>query len=446
MKILQRSLVQQVKKDDKKTIRAWVMYDWANSVYQLTVASIVFPIYFNSVTRTGDSDIISFFGLEKPNTTFYAWAVSAAYLLVALFSPLFSSMADFTGRRKGFMRMFTYVGALGVAMLLFFNHNHIELGLIAFILGTIGYGGSLVFYNSFLPVIASPQNQDKISARGYAVGYLGSIILVLLNLWMILKPEFWGIAHDKTLAPRISFVTVGIWWIAFSQITFKVLPKYTFRKRQKGASILTNGYKELRKVFTQVRQSRKLTIYLFGFFFVMMGLLTTMFMAANYGVKELNLDDKVLIPTILIIQLVGMFGAWFFARLSGKIGNLRAFISSIVVWIFVVVYAYTIKGATGFMIAAFMIGLVMGGSQTLARSTYSKMLPETTDHTSFFSFFDVMEKLATVAGTFTFGIIESLTGSMRLSVLAIAIFFVIGLCFMLLLLRKGKATDVAVSA
>jgi UMF1 family MFS transporter len=428
-------------KGDPKVVRAWVMYDWANSVYQLTISSTIFPIYYNTVTRHGNDFMVSFFGWKVVNTVLYSWAIAAAYLIVAAGSPLFSSIADYTGRRKGFMRAFTWIGAVSCGALYFFDPQHIELGIIAFTLGTVGYGGSIVFYNSFLPVIAEPEDQDRISARGYSMGYLGGVVLLLFNLWMIMMPEFFGFTKDSPLPARISFATVCIWWIGFSTMTFRYLPKYIYSKRHHHENVITNGYKELRMVFRQVQSSYKLSIYLLGFFFVMMGILTTMFMAATFGEKELGLKDGVLIPTIMVIQLVAMFGAWFFARLSGRIGNLKALIISVMIWIVVCFYAYTITGAAGFVMAAFVIGIVMGGSQSLARSTYSKMLPETTDHTSFFSFYDVTEKLATVAGTFSFGIIEAITGSMRYSVLAISIFFGIGLGFLVMLLLHDKGIE-----
>jgi UMF1 family MFS transporter len=444
--MIKRNDVQTIVKGDKRVVNGWVMFDWANSVYQLTIASAIFPIYYNTVTRTGDDFSVSFFGAKVINTVLYSWAIAVAYLLVAIFSPLFSSMADYSGRRKGFMRAFTLIGAIACGALFFFDRNHIELGVIAFTLGTIGYGGSIVFYNSFLPVIAEPEDQDRISARGYSMGYLGGVVLLLFNLLMIMQPGLFGISADSSLPARISFVTVCLWWIGFSQITFSRLPKYTYRKRVTSESVWTNGYKELRIVFNQIRKSYKLSMYLTGFFFLMMGLLTTMFMAATYGEKEIGLKEDVLIPTVLAIQLVGMGGAWMFARLSAKLGNLRALMISVFAWTLICVYAYTITDALGFLIAAFFIGIVMGGSQSLARSTYSKMLPDdTTDHTSFFSFYDVMEKMATVAGTFSFGAIEALTGSMRFSVLAITVFFVISLFFLFpLYWRVRKESSVAV--
>jgi UMF1 family MFS transporter len=429
--------VSEFRKGNKKVIRGWVMYDWSNSVYQLTISSTIFPIYYNTVTRSGDDFTVSFFGAKVINTVLFSWAIAAAYLIVAACSPLFSSIADYTGRRKAFMQVFTWIGAISCGTLFFFNSSNVELGIIAFAMGTLGYGGSIVFYNSFLPVIAEPEDQDRISARGYSMGYLGGVVLLLFNLLMIMQPQLFGIPAGSSLPARISFLTVFVWWIGFSQITFFRLPKYTFRKRIKRANVLTNGYKELRIVFNYVRKSYKLSLYLIGFFFIMMGLLTVMFMAATYGEKELGLKEDVLIPTILVIQLVGMFGAWLFARLSGWFGNLRALIFSVLSWVIITIGAFYIHHAAGFITAAVFIGIVMGGTQSLARSTYSKMLPETTDHTSFFSFYDVMEKMATVLGTFSFGVIEAITGNMRYSVLAICTFFIIGLVFMLLLLRKS---------
>jgi len=435
----------QILKGDKRVIKGWVMYDWSNSVYQLTIASTIFPIYYNTVTRRADDFTVVFFGYHVINTVLYSWAIAAAYLIVALGSPLFSSVADYTGRRKSFMQVFTWIGALSCGLLYFFDGTNIEFGILAFTLGTVGYGGSIVFYNSFLPVIAEPRDQDRISARGYSYGYLGGVILLLFNLLMIMKPTFFGIPESSPMAARISFITVFIWWIGFSQITFCRLPKYTYRKRSEQENIFTNGYSELRTVFKEVLKSRRLLLYLSGFFFMTMGLLTVMFMAATYGEKALGLKEDVLIPTILVIQLVGMFGAWLFSRLSERFGNLQALMISMIAWVMVCIAAYYVTDAAGFVAVAAVIGIIMGGSQSLARSTYSKMLPEnTTDHTSFFSFYDVIEKIATVVGTFSFGIIEALTGSMRYSVLAIALFFFIGLVFLTLLLNTKKSNSLIV--
>jgi UMF1 family MFS transporter len=370
------------------------------------------------------------------NSVLYSWAIASAFLLLAILSPLLSSIADYTGRRKLFMQIFTWIGALSCGMMFFFTRNTIELGVLSLSLATFGYAGSLVFYNSFLPVIAEPHDHDRISARGYSMGYLGGVILLLFNLLMIMKPGWFGIPADSSMPARISFVTVCLWWLGFAQITFRRLPKITYGKQVVKGHVLFYGYKELEIVYRQVRKSKMLTLYLAGYFFFMMGLLTVMFMAATFGVKEIGLKDDVLIPTVLVINLVGMFGAWFFARLSGKMGNLPALIVALVSWTFICISAYYITDAPSFVITAFFIGIVMGGTQSLARSTYSKMLPETTDHTSFFSFFDVMEKLAMAGGMFSFGLFEAITGNMRMSVVAIGIFFLIGLGFVLSIPRQ----------
>jgi UMF1 family MFS transporter len=409
---------------NKKIIRAWTIFDWSNSVYQLSITSAILPAYFNAVAKGDVHGMVHFFGYEVINTSLYAWAVSASFLIVALFSPMLSSIADFTGRRKFFMQLFTWIGSLSCALLFFFDKTHLELGIIAFTLAGIGYSGGLVFYNAWLPEIAPSGEEDRISARGYALGYTGGIVLLLINLAMILKPELFGITQDG-MAARISFVTVGVWWLGFSQITFYYLPKYTNTKTDIKNPIL-NGYKELLKVWNEFKKQSQLKIYLAAFFFIMMAVLTVMYMAANFGKKELNLDDEILIPTVLLIQLIGIMGALGFARLSEKFGNIPALQVSVFIWIGICIAAYFVIDSTGFMILASFVGLVMGGVQSLARSTYTKLLPETLDHTSYFSFYDVTEKLAVVCGTFLFGLLESITGSMRTSILMLGILFVIG--------------------
>ena len=436
--MIRRRDIRPIVQGDKKVIRGWVMYDWSNSVFQLTITTAIFPLYYTAITQNGGNSTVSFFGAEVINTVLYSWAIASAFLLVAILSPLLSSMADYSGRRKTFMKVFTWIGAIGCSLLFFFDKDHIEMGVIAFSLGTFGYAGSIVFYNSFLPVIARPEDHDRISARGYSMGYLGGVILLLAQLVVITKPGWFGIPADSDLQYRLAFLTVGLWWIGFSQITFTRLPKYIYKKRKGRESVIFNGYRELQTVYRQIRKSNALSLYLVSYFFFMMGLLSVMYMAASFGKKEVGLDDSVMIPTLLLIQLVGMAGAFSFARLSGKIGNFRALMIALVTWTLICAGAYFITNAAGFITAAFFIGIVMGGTQALARSTYSKMLPETTDHTSFFSFFDVMEKLASAGGTFCFGMIEALTGNMRFSVVAIGIFFLIGLSFILIVMKIHK--------
>ncbi len=428
----------EISKNDPKVIRAWVFYDWANSVFQLTIASAVFPVYYANITTGSRDDMVDFFGLPVINTVLYSWTIAAAYLLLGLLSPGLSSVADYTGRRKTFMKIFTWTGALGCGLLFFFDKAHVDWGMLAFFMAWVGYGGSLVFYNSFLPVIATEDRHDRISARGYSMGYLGGVVLLVLNLIVILFPGFFGIT-DSSLPARLAFFTVFLWWIGFSQITFRHLPKYTFgHPHQK--QVILKGYLELRNVWKQLRRSRNMVIFLFAFFFITSGTLTVMFMAATFGEKELKLPAGMLIGTILVIQLLGVAGAYLFAWISKRRGNLPALLGGTFVWVLVCLWAYFIQGAAGFMGVAAFVGLVMGGTQALARSTYSKMLPETEDHTSFFSFYDVMEKLATVAGLFSFGFMEALTGNMRSSVLSVVGFFLIGGILLLFIRKQDKKT------
>lgn len=413
---------------NKKVIRAWTLYDWANSVYQLSITSAILPTYYLAVAAGDAESMVSFFGLRVVNTSLYAWAVSASFLIVALLSPLLSSIADYTGRRKAFMQVFTWIGALSCAGLFFFTRDYLEYGIVCFTLAGVGYSGSLVFYNAWLPEIAPEGMEDRISARGFALGYLGGVILLLFNLWMILKPEMFGLTKGSMPA-RISFLSVGVWWIVFSSITFRYLPS-RLNASKAIANPLSNGYRELRKVWLEFSAVPAMKRYLAGFFFTMMSVLTVMYMAANFGKKEIGLDDKVLIPTVLLIQLLGIVGALFFARLSERFGNIRILMLTIVVWIGICLGAWFVSTATDFMILASVVGLVMGAVQALARSTWSKLLPDSNDHTAYFSFYDVAEKMAVVSGTFCFGLLESLTGSMRASVVMLAVFFVFALFFL----------------
>ncbi|MEX1190098.1 MAG: MFS transporter [Bacteroidia bacterium] len=422
-------------KGNKTVIRAWTMYDWSNSVYQLSITSAILPAYYGAVAKGDANSMVSFFGFQIVNTTLYAWAVSASFLIVALFSPLLASIADYTGRRKLFMQIFTWLGALSCASLYFFTPGNLELGIISFTLAGIGYSGGLVFYNAWLPEIAPAGMEDRISARGYALGYIGGVILLIFNLMMLLQPSWFGI-EPGGMAARISFVTVGVWWLGFAQITFAYLPS-RLRPKTGISHLVINGYRELKKVFDEFRKQRVLKLFIAGFFFTMMAVLTVMYMAANFGKKELGLEDEVLIPTILIIQLVGVLGSIGFARLSEKIGNIKALMLSIVIWIGICVMAYFVTDAAGFMVLAAVVGLVMGGVQALARSTYSKLLPSTNDHAAYYSFYDVAEKMSVVLGTFFFGLLEMLTGSMRASILLLGGLFIIGLIFFIGI-RKEK--------
>ena len=420
---------------DKKVINGWCFYDWANSVYALVMTATIFPIYFNDVTSTETSDIISVFGRNYINTEIYSYTLSAAFLIVALMSPMLSSIADYSGKKKSFMKFFCYLGALSCMSLFFFDGTNIEFGLIAFLLTTVGFSGSIVFYNSFLPEIAPPEEHDKVSARGFSFGYFGSLILLAVNLSMVMKPEMYGLA-DKGEAARIAFLLVGIWWIGFAQITFMRLPDNVYNRKITG-NIFFKGYEEFLLVWRELKKSRLLITFLMAFFFFNAGVQTVIYMATNFGTKEIGAAPDLLIVAIMVIQVFGIVGAYGFSRLSGKFGNIKTLMVIMSIYIALCIWVYFIYGENIFVIAAGLVGFVMGGSQALSRSTYSKMLPETEDHATFFSIYDVMEKLSVVMGTLVFGLMEHWTGSMRNSIAILMVFFVIGI-ILLSRIKKWK--------
>lgn len=427
-----------MQKNNPTVTRAWCFYDWANSVYSLVIISTIFPIYYSAVGRIQDgSDIVSFLGFELESSVLFTYAISAAFLIIASLSPFLTAIADYSGKKKLFMQLFCYLGAASCAGLYFFTRETFTISVILFMLATIGFSGSIVFYNAYLPEIATEDQYDRLSARGFSMGYVGSVLLLVFNLAMIMKPQWFGIAADNTsLPPRIAFLTTGIWWFCFAQFSFYHLPGNVYARKPKGSWIL-NGFKELKHVLDQVKGLPMLKRFLLAYFFYNMGVQTVMYLAAIFGEVELRLPSDVLILTILIIQLLAVAGAYAFSKLSGKYGNIRALIIAVVIWIGVCIGAYFTYSEFQFYALAAVVGSVMGGIQSLSRSTYSKLIPATTiDHAAFFSFYDVTEKVSIVLGTLAYGMIAYYTGSMRNSILALITFFALGLLFLLLV--RGK--------
>ena len=417
-------------KNDKKVIWAWSMYDWANSVYSLVIISSIFPVYYENVTRHTDSDLVSFFGVEMINTVLYSYALSFSFLVVASILPLLTGIADFSGRRMIFMKAFVYMGSVSCMGLAFFTGENVELGIILSILASIAFSGSLVFYNSYLPQIATIDKMDNVSAKGFSYGYIGSVLLLIINLLMIQKPEWFGIAPGGTAA-RISFVMVGLWWLGFSQITFRFMPADKHLAGY-GSRMLLNGYREIRKVWNQLKELPVTRTFLLSFLFYNTGVQTVMYMAAQFGSKVLHLEGGELIMTILIINIIAIAGSYLFAKLSVFKGNKFSLSAMVIIWILVCAAAFLIQTKLQFFMLAFVVGMIMGGIQALSRATYSKLIPkDTTDLASFFSFYDVTYNVSIVIGTFAYGIIENMTGSMRNSSLTLALFFFIGLGFLL---------------
>lgn len=426
----------------KKVINAWAMYDWANSAYNLVITSTIFPAYFEAVT--GDNkehtvDHVRFLGRDFVNTALYNYALAFAFLIVALISPLLSSIADTRGNKKSFMAFFLSMGSIACCGLFFFDRDSLNWGIINLIIATLGFWCSLVFYNSYLPEIAAPEDRDRVSAKGFAYGYIGSVLLQIICFVFVFVPSLIGGNEKTTIQFRFSFLLTGLWWFGFALIPLKILPKPQLNINPvKGA--ISNGYKELQKVWKQLQQIPVLKRFLLSFFFYNMGVQTVMLAAALYGKSELQIPTTNLIAAIVLIQLIAIPGAYIISRLSEAVGNIKALMFCVVFWIAMCLAGYLIPAHNvyAFYALATGVGFVMGGIQSLSRSTYAKLMPETKDTTSFFSFFDVTEKIAIVIGMLSFGYINELTGSQRNSVLALIIFFVIGLIGLTITLKAQK--------
>lgn len=432
--------MQNLEKGSKKLLFAWAFYDWANSVYSLVIASAIFPIFYGALFKINGTTSIDVFGMNLKSTPLISFVTAAAFLLVAIISPILSGVADYIGNKKIFMKFFCYLGAFSCIGLYWFSLENIYISLLFYFFGLVGFWASLVFYNSYLPDIAYPEQQDQVSATGFSYGYVGSVLLLIVNLAMVMKPELFGISgtegESKIKAMRYSFLTVGIWWILFSQVTYYFLPKGN-KGHKVTRTVLLNGLRELKKVWKMLAHHSELKRYLVSFFVYNMAVQTVMIIATYFGEQEIQWTsdaDKTtgLITSILLIQLVAIIGAYFTSRASAHFGNIQTLIFINCIWAVLCVFAFFITLPIHFYCIASMVGLVMGGIQSLSRSTYSKLLPKTEDTTSFFSFYDVAEKIGIVIGMCIYGLIDQLTGSPRFSIVFLALFFITGI----LLLRR----------
>lgn len=416
----------------KKIINGWAFYDWANSVYNLVITTTFFPVYYTEMTSASPfNGQVRIWGRTYGNTALYNYALAFAYIVVALSLPILTSISDYKRNKKIFMQFFCYLGAVSCSLMYFFTPANFGLGVVCMMTAAFGFYASLVFYNSYLPDIASEKDRDRVSARGFTFGYIGSVLMQMIGFALVVFWDKIPFVESAGHAVRLTFLLVGIWWIGFAQITFSRLPKTFFahlngnRSTNSAREILAGGFNELRKVFSQIAQMPVIRRFLFAFFFYNMGVQVVMLTATNFGSKVLNLPPTILIITVVVIQLVAIIGAYLVAFLSGKFGNLRILIAVVVFWIGICVGGYFMQTALHFYLLAMAVGLVMGGIQSLSRSTYAKLMPSTKDTASFFSFYDVAEKIAIVIGLITFGIIDERLG-MRNSILSLVVFFFIG--------------------
>jgi MFS transporter, UMF1 family len=415
--------------NNKKIWNAWSMYDWANSVHNLVITTVIFPIYYHATAVNAQGgDLIDFLGFQVNNDVLYSYTLSVASIFLVILNPILTGIADYSGRKKMFMKIFCYLGSASCAYFYFFTKDNVTSAIIAFGFSIIGWGGSIVFYNAFIPQIATEENYDKLSARGFVFGYIGSVILLIFNLLMIIKPEFVGLteADSKSgFTSRLSFLTVGIWWAGFAQIPFYFLPKDESKSFQK--KWLKNGFLQLKHVFLETQKQKYLKRFLAEFFIYDMGVMTVIYVATIFADKELQIPRDGLIATLLLIQLVAIPGSYLASFLSSKYGNTIALRIEIIVWSVVPVAAYFTTEATQFYVIAAIVGLVMGGIQALSRSTFAKLIPDNEPNTAaYFAFYDITEKMAIALGTFIFGFIIQLTGNMRYSILFLIVLFAVG--------------------
>ena len=434
-------------KGDKKVLRAWAFYDWANSVYPLVIGTAVFPIFYGELFVK--SDYIDFLGINYKNTALIQHITSLVFLLLAFLIPILSGIADFLGNKKNFMKFFCYLGSASCVGLYFFDLENIYLGLSFYFLALFSFWASLVFYNSYLPDIAFPKQQDRISALGYSYGYIGSVLLLIFNLVMIMVPEFFGLSNSNgegsIQAMRISFLLVGFWWAGFSQYTFYHLPQNLNDVNKKDAfkkSVIFSGFLELKEVWKILIKDISVKKFLIAFFTFSCALQTIILIATYFGEQEILWGENEkflgLILSMLIIQLIAIFGAWLTARVSEKIGNIKTLISLNIIWFILCLVAYFVQYPIEFYIIAGFVGMVMGGTQALSRSTYSKLIPDTNNTCSYFSFYQMSMIVSVVLGTFMSGIVDQLTGSLRNSIIIFAVIFIFGA----LLLRNVKMKNI----
>jgi len=419
-----------LEKNNKRLINAWGSFDWSNSVYNLIVTTAIFPIYYLSTTQEAfGGEMVRFFGMSIKNSVLFSYAISFSFMIIVFISPILSGIADYGGKKKRFMQFFTYLGSLSCIGLYFFTGENIEYGIGCPVLASIGYAGSLVFYNGFLPEVASTDKMDNVSAKGFAMGYIGSVILLIINLVLYQKFESFGFENGGA-ATRFGFILVGLWWMGFSQIAF-----YYLKDRDTGKKIslkiLGNGIQELKKVFQVVRNKQVMKRFLSAFFLFSMGVQTVMLLAPLFADKEIGMGANEMIYVVLILQILAIIGAYFFAWLSKRKGNGFSISCTLIIWIFICIAGYFLKDKISFYTLAAFLGFVMGGIQSISRSTYSKLIPlETKDTASFFSFYDITEKLAIVIGALSYGFIDQVTGSMRNSMVFMSVFFIGGFFFL----------------
>jgi len=401
---------------NKKQVYSWVMYDWANSAFATTVLAAVLPIFYSDVAAKGLSNNLA--------TSYWGYTQAIAMLIIAFLSPVLGAMADYSDSKRSFLKFFALLGIAGTGLLYFVNEGDYLVASLFFIFGSIGFSGSNIFYDSYLPIITDKKKIDYISSLGYAAGYLGGGLLLLINMMMILKPNLFGIS-SSLLATKLTFVTVAIWWLVFSIPAFKYLPQ---REDKINIKIIENakiGFKRIGKTFRNIQKYKELFKFLIAFWIYNDGIGTIIRMATIYG-REVGIGQSDLIGALLLTQFIGIPFSLVFGKLGERIGTKKAIYISLMIYLIITIRGYFLDSAMDFWILAGMVGLVQGGAQALSRSLYGSMIPENKS-AEFYGFFGVSSKFAAITGPFVFALVGQLTGSSRLGIISVASFFILGI-------------------
>lgn len=413
----------------RKEIVSWAMYDWANSAFATTIMAAVLPVFYYDVAAKN---------LDRTTASaFYGYSQSIAMVCVAILAPILGALADYSNSKMKFLRFFAYMGMIASVLLAFVGEGDYLLASFLLIIGTIGFSGSNVFYDAFLPEIAPEEDIDRISTRGYAFGYIGGGLLLVINLAMIMKPGLFFLPNTL-IATQLSFASVGVWWFLFSIPMFRNVKERKLETRKISGSYIGIGFKRLKETFKEINQFKNLLVFLIAFWLYNDGISTIIKMATIYG-RDIGIGSTDLIAALLITQFVGIPFAFLFGWIAKKINPKRALYIALWTYVIIIIFGYFMQTALHFYLLAITVGFVQGGSQALSRSIFGSMVPKNR-HAEFFGFYGISAKFSAIFGPFVFALVGQLTGSSRLGIVSLLIFFLVG---MLLLKRvdidQGKA-------
>ncbi|WP_338042489.1 MFS transporter [Paenibacillus ginsengarvi] len=415
---------------DRRAVRAWVMYDWANSAFATTMMAAVLPIFYSDVAASTLPN-------EQMATSYWGLTQSIAMLIVALLTPVLGAVADYTGYKVRFLRVFTYLGVLSSFCFIFVGNGDYLLASLLFIFGTIGFSGGNAFYDSLLNDLVEPEKRDYVSSKGYAFGYIGGGLLLVVNLLLIQNPGLFGLPKGL-LGTYISFASVAVWWFLFSLPLFRRVKDKKNGTQHSIVQYAAIGFSRLGNTFKRITRYPELLKYLIAYWFFNDGISTIITMATIYG-KEIGLGTKDLIAALVITQFVGIPFTILFGKIAERLGSKQSLYISLAVYILIVIFGFFMTETWQFYALAFVVGMVQGGSQAIARSIYSRLVPKDRP-AEFFGFLSVSSKFSAIVGPFIFSIVGLMTGSSRYGILALVLFFAVGIGLLAKVdLRKGAA-------